>query len=68
MKHGKTGKQIMTDVPKGLKKLQIDIPEDLHSDIKIWATWKNMTIKKYVLQAIMEKMAHDEQYRNMDKR
>lgn len=39
-----------------VKRLIVDLPEGMHNDIKGRAAQKNMTIKKYVLQALFEQM------------
>jgi len=45
-----------------MKRLVMEIPEGIHKEIKVQAVWKNITMRKYILQAVMEKIAHDKQY------
>ena len=42
------------------KKLTIDIHPEHHQRLKIRAAYRNMTIRKYVLQAIMERVLREE--------
>jgi hypothetical protein len=42
-----------------MKRLIADIPEDLHKELKTLAAVRNITIRKYVIRAIVEKIAHD---------
>lgn len=44
------------------KRLTIEIPEDLHKEIKVEAAFRNITIRKYVLQAVLERMKQDKKY------
>lgn len=44
------------------KRLTIDIPEDIHAQIKIRATIKNISIKTWVMQAVLEKIGQEEKY------
>jgi hypothetical protein len=41
------------------KKVQLHVPEWLQIQIKLQATYHNMTIKKYILQAVIERMKRD---------
>lgn len=42
------------------KKLTIDIPEDYHKRIKILAVERNITLRKWVLQTLMERVLREE--------
>lgn len=35
------------------KNLIIEIPEELHKELKLWALERNMTLKHYVMQALI---------------
>jgi hypothetical protein len=43
-------------------RLTIEIPESLRSEIKAQAAFKNITIKRYLIQAFVEKIKKDKQY------
>lgn len=45
-----------------IKRLVIEISEELHKEIKTEAAFRNITIRKYVLQAVLERMKQDKQY------
>ena len=47
---------------KAVKILILEIPKDLHLEIKAQALWRNITLRKYVIQAILERMKRDEKY------
>lgn len=38
------------------KNLIVDIPRDLHTQIKMRATYRNVSIKAWVLQAILDRI------------
>ena len=42
--------------------LVIEIPKDLHRIIKTQALFRNITIRKYIIQAVIERMKRDEKY------
>lgn len=44
------------------KRLIADIDIEIHQRIKVAAAWRNITIKDYVLMAIVESLIKDEQY------
>ena len=44
------------------KRLSIDIPEELHKQIKIKAIKRNITLRVYILRAIKQAIKHEEQY------
>ena len=44
------------------KRLLINISEDLHKEIKVRATVRNVTIKEYVLRAVAERIAKERMY------
>jgi predicted HicB family RNase H-like nuclease len=43
-------------------RLSIDIPPELHVEIKSQAAFKGITIRKYVIRAILEKIKKDRHY------
>lgn len=42
------------------KKLTIDIPPDYHRRIKLLAVNRNITLRKWVLQSLVERMLREE--------
>lgn len=42
--------------------LVIEIPKDLHYEIKKQALYRGITIRKYIIQAVIERMKRDEKY------
>jgi len=48
---------------KGEKRLVADIPEEVHQKIRISAANRNIPIKDYVLEALMEKLVREEKYK-----
>ena len=44
------------------KRLILDIPKELHHEIKSQAAWRNITIRRYVLQALLWRMEHDKKF------
>lgn len=44
------------------KRLVIDMPKEGHNELKIRATKRNVTIKKYVLDAIWMRIAQERKY------
>lgn len=47
---------------KDSKMLLVSIPKDVHRVIKSQAAWMNMTLRQYVLQAILKKIEEDKKY------
>jgi hypothetical protein len=47
---------------KTAKKLTIDIPEEWYRKIKMMALIRAITMRKYVLQAVMDRVKKEEQY------
>lgn len=45
-----------------LKRLVIDLPVELHMDIKKRAAERNITMKEYVLQALGSRINHEKRY------
>lgn len=45
------------------KRLTLEIPEELHAKIKIEAIFVNITLRKYVMRAIIEKIQRDKVFR-----
>jgi hypothetical protein len=44
------------------KQLLIEIEEDLHNEIKVWATFRHDTLKKWVTTAIVERIKKEKSY------
>ncbi len=44
------------------KRLIADIHIDIHKRIKIAASWKNMSMKSYILKAIVRALLEDEKH------
>ncbi len=42
-----------------LKRLAVDLPIELHNEIKAQAAYRNASIRKYVIAAIVEKIKQD---------
>lgn len=53
----------MEDNKKETKGLKVDINEMLHKEIKTRAAFRGMTIKKWILNAIVEQIKMEESYR-----
>jgi predicted HicB family RNase H-like nuclease len=45
-----------------LKRMITEIPHEIHHEIKLHALLKNMTIRQYVMQAVIEKIRKDREY------
>ena len=43
------------------KRLVIEIAKDLHHDIKMRALFKNITVRKYVIIAVLEQIKKDKE-------
>jgi hypothetical protein len=52
----------MDPKPK-IKRLTLEVPTELHQKIKYEAIFINVTIRKYVMRAILEKIQRDNVYR-----
>ena len=48
------------EAPKGYKQMVINMDPELLTDIKGRALFRNMTLKKWVLQALLEKIAQED--------
>ena len=46
----------------GIKRLLIEIEEDLHSEIKVWAAFRHETLKRWVTTAIVERIKKEKSY------
>lgn len=44
------------------KGITIAMPEKLHNEIKIKATERCLSMKSYIMQAVFERLAKDQQY------
>ncbi len=49
-------------IPKNRKRLTLDIPFETHRDLKVTSAEHRITMKKFVLVAIMEKLARNDPY------
>lgn len=47
---------------RGPKRLMIDVPEELHTQVKMRATMRNTSIRHWVLLAIRRRLREEEQY------
>lgn len=45
------------------KRLLLEVPEEIHKEVKSRAIFINISMRKWILQAILEKMAKEDQYR-----
>ena len=45
------------------KRLTVEIPEQVHKEIKIKAIESNISLRKWVLQTIIERIAREEDYK-----
>ena len=52
----------MEEIKKKPKRLVIDIPEDLHTRVKLRATTRNITIRLWVLRALIFALTKEEKY------
>jgi hypothetical protein len=53
----------MNDVRrKSPKRLTLNIPEDYHKELKIRSVMRNITLTEWVLRAIREAIAKEQQY------
>jgi predicted HicB family RNase H-like nuclease len=52
----------MEQKPK-TKRLTLDVPEEFHQKIKYEAIFVNVTLRKYVIRAILEKIQRDKKFR-----
>jgi hypothetical protein len=44
------------------KRLVVEMEQDLHHEIKKQALFRNITVRKYIIQAVIERMKRDEKY------
>lgn len=47
---------------KGRKRLQVDIPEDLHASLNVVAKKRNITVTRYVVRALMRFLLEESKY------
>jgi len=52
----------MKDQNKTTQRLGLEIPKEIHSDIKVRASTRGISITKYVMRAIMEQIKKDKSY------
>jgi len=45
-----------------LKQVIIEMPEELHKEIKIRAAYRNMTMKAWIIRAILDAIAQEQKY------
>ncbi len=48
----------------GRKRLQIDIPEDLHVSLNLVAKKRNITVTRYVVRALIRFLLEESKYDN----
>jgi predicted HicB family RNase H-like nuclease len=48
---------------KELKRLSLEVDKEFHSRIKIEAALRNISIKDYIIQTIVERISRDDKYR-----
>lgn len=53
---------VLANKRKTPKRLLINISEELHKNIKMRATFRNVSIKDYVIQAVIERIVKEKQY------
>lgn len=46
----------------GNKRLLIEIDEELHSEIKVWAAFRHETLKRWVTTAIINRIKKEKSY------
>jgi len=46
-----------------IKRIVVDISEDLHTEIKMRSSFKHVSIKQWILQAIAAKIAQEERFK-----
>lgn len=47
---------------KKLKRLAVNLPSDIHAKIKLASVKRNITITKWVMRAIFQKLVHDKKF------
>jgi len=47
---------------KAIARLVIDIPSVIHQEVKKMAAFQGITIRRYVCQAVVEKLRNDHKY------
>jgi len=52
----------MENMKKSPNRLSIELHEELHKSIKIYAAMRNITIRKWVYQALIQALASEEKY------
>ena len=57
------GKKIENGVIVDIKRIGIDMPEELHNEIKVRATFRHESIRKWVLEAIACKIAQEDRFK-----
>lgn len=43
-------------------RLIAEVSKELHKEIKIISTWKNLSVKEYIIQAITKQLTEDKKY------
>jgi hypothetical protein len=46
----------------GTKRLLIEIEEELHNEIKVWASFRHETMKQWVTTALVERIKKEKSY------
>lgn len=47
---------------KTTKRLVVEITPELHGEIKSMAAWRGTTYRKYIIQAVLERLKRDKDY------
>lgn len=45
-----------------IKRLSVDMTPELHQQIKARAVFRNTTIRKYIIEAVIERIKNEEKY------
>lgn len=46
----------------GTKRLLIEIDEEIHNEIKVWASFRHETMKQWVTTALVERIKKEKSY------
>lgn len=58
----RTSKRKLMEEREGRKRLSMDIPNDIYEKVEKGAKKRNITITKYVLQALLQKLREEQYY------
>lgn len=42
-------------------RLSIDVSEEIHKELKVAAVWRGLSIKRYVLEAVLKQLAQEKE-------